>query len=175
MKANSTPRARWLLWTGLILMEMVLVAISYGASHPIYVGEFQGLGAWVEFDNFSSISNRGEYIYEKGKPLTYRIRIKNLTNESPSRVEIQSSLHSDGMECTGKTYSYGSRLPGAPLSPVYNTPIAPGQDYVYSTLYDIPADICPSSAHLKVFLVVYTRNAGVKSNALVSPVHFQIR
>jgi len=173
LKANTDRRPKWLVWLMIAIGELFLVAICLAGPAFIHVGEMGGMDIQAQFDNPDRVSSDGDYVYKKGSTIFYQVKIRNRGNESFSRVEIQSSFHSDGGSCNGQALTVGGRLPGATLSPLFSTPLSSGKDYIYNATYEIPATMCPSGAHLKIFVQANLR-AGGKSASFICPAHIRV-
>ena len=171
-KVGEKARMNHLQWVALLIMVGLLSAIAWGAN-AIHVGDVRGLDVQVEFMGFTGLSSRGEYEYKTGKPMAYRIHLKNRSNRSFSPLEVQSSLHSDGAECeTTKLYP-GARLPGEAISPLHNISVAPGGSYEYETIYHVPNNLCPSTGNLKV-RIQFTQSGRINSSTLIAPIHYKL-
>ncbi|OVE75419.1 hypothetical protein BVX98_07650 [bacterium F11] len=159
------------IW-GLLVCISLLSTLAWG-DHFIHIGSVNGLDVQVEFMGYEELSERGEFLYEKGDSLIYRLRIKNRANRAFSPIEVQSSLHSDGIQCNPKSFYPGETLPGSSVSPVHQAALSAGNDYEYDVKYNIPSDICSSSGNLKV-RIQFTQFGRIQSSSLIAPIHFHV-
>lgn len=157
-------------WTILI---GICTTLSWGGDY-IHIGDVRGLDIQVQFLGYEDISQSGEVIYGVGMPMAYGVRIKNRTNMTFAPVEIQSSLHTNGVECEDTNLYPGARLPGASLSPVHSVDLTPGAVHEYEGIYAIPDDLCPSGGTLRI-RIQYTQTGRINSETLISPIQFQFK
>ncbi len=154
----------WLLFT---LTSLIFAAISWG----VYIDDVQGLSVIVDFQGYRTVSNRGEFVYAQGVPVSYRITVKNRGNITLSGAQFQSSLHADGGACGGKSLGPDDLLPGASNSAIYTFTLSPGSEQYYEAEY-IPPENCAISAHLKV-RVQYVLNDRMQARTLTCPAHLK--
>ena len=139
----------------------------------VLVGNVAGLEVHVDFLGFKGVGTGGTYKYEKGGQLNYRVVVKNKGNISFQRLNVQSSLHSDGISCEKYAVAPGSLLPGDSISRLYNMSLATGDSDEFEASTDIPSDFCPSTGLLKIRLQ-YSLNEHLQASTLVAPLHFRI-
>src|ERR1051325_7843425 len=115
LRSKSHLRRQRKVWIFLGLAALVLSCLAWGME-SIHVGNVSGMDFQVEYSGYKGLGPEGEYIYSKGSQVAYHIFIKNRSNESFGRVEVQSSLHSDGATCPGSYLAAEAHLPGAAFS-----------------------------------------------------------
>ena len=158
-------------WVGFLVLGLLFTTLAWGST-AIHIGDVKGLELQVEFRGYQGVAHNGEFLYSKGRALAYQINLINRSNLSFSELEVQSSLHSDGVTCETKTLYPGTKLPGEALSPVHTVSIPPGGEYDYEVIYQVPPQICNSSGNLKVRLQ-YNQRGRIHSSTLIAPVHYQ--
>jgi len=163
-----------LQWVGIFTILGLLSALSWG-SNFIHVGDVRGLDIQVDFSGYENLDiSNGEFLYGMGDSLVYTVRIKNRSNRSFSKIEVQSSLHSDGIQCESMELFPGSHLPGEAISPVYDVNLSPGDHYEYEAIYTPPKTLCPSSGNLKI-RIFSVQSGHMESTTLLAPPHYQFK
>lgn len=175
-KVGRPSKIGILQWIAIVTTSVLLCAVSWGleAGDFIHVGIVDGLDVQAEFLGYSGISDSGEFTYEKGEPLIYKIKILNRANRPVSGFRIQSSLHSDGARCEGSMLGPGTPLPGVAESPLHEASLRPGESVEFEANYSIPANFCSSSGNLQIEFFEPSRRGNSRATSLLSPAHYSV-
>ncbi len=142
---------KWIHWMALLIILIPLRLTTRAAETTgEAIWDVNGIAVHVKFSQFKPSSTTQKILFPTGKPVTYKLTIRNRTNRSFSQVDVQSSLHVQTASCEG--LAPGARLPGPSISPSSTVTLAPGAMFSFDYSYVPPSGLCPLSTVLKVHL-----------------------